>query len=80
MSEKLTDAQFALLQDLARFRGAIWLRGERAKTAISMAATKFIALGPDEPDGSVVAQVTAEGREIAVQPPVSVPAVREGRS
>jgi len=64
MPEKLTEAQSALLQKLTAWRGVTLLRRDEAETAISMAATAFIALGPNEEDGSVAAMITQEGRDV----------------
>lgn len=60
----LTEAQINLLHSISGYKGPIWLRGERATTAISLCATKLIALGPSEDDGSVTAMITQEGREL----------------
>ena len=66
MSRKeIWNAERALLCSLAEFRGAIWLRGDRAETAIGLADTPYLALGPTEDDGSVVVMITGEGRKIA---------------
>lgn len=58
----LTNAQRSLLTMLAPKAGVIFVRGEDAETAISLANTPLVALGPTEASGAVTVLITAEGR------------------
>lgn len=60
----LTESQRELLEKLAGRAGVIWVRGAEAETAIGMARTPYVALGPTETSGAVTAAITAEGRTI----------------
>lgn len=58
----LTNAQRNLLTMLVPKSGVIFIRGEDAETAISLAKTPLVALGPTEASGAVAVLITAEGR------------------
>lgn len=78
-TKSLPEDQRNLLSHLNRFAGVIWLRGDHAATALAMADTKLVALGPQTSSGAIAAAITPEGRALVPAPSARpAPLAREG--